>query len=114
MNRKVSPFTIAILLIAMSACQSLVPTAEPTPTLLPVQPQNNSVLQSEDQVPRIGVKEAKAALDSGEAILVDVRRVETFNESHALGAVSIPLERFEDNIAGIPLEKSQWIITYCT
>jgi 3-mercaptopyruvate sulfurtransferase SseA len=99
------------------ACQVLSPTEEPTTVpiqTLPTQPQSNSVLQSESQVPRIGVSEAKAAVDSGQAILVDVRRVDSYNNSHAEGAVSIPLERFESNIAGIPLEKSQWIITYCT
>jgi rhodanese-related sulfurtransferase len=65
-------------------------------------------------VPRISVSDAKAALDSGQAILVDVRSADAYASGHAAGAVSIPLENFENNIGSLSLEKSQWIITYCT
>ena len=37
-----------------------------------------------------------------------------YASSHAAGSISIPLDNFETNIGGIPLEKDQWIITYCT
>ena len=114
MNRQKTPLAIALLLLATLACQSILPTEAPTPTLLPVQPQGNSVLQSEDQVPRIGVKEAKTAVDSGQAVLIDVRAAESYAERHAVGAISIPLDIFEFSIDSLTLEKSQWIITYCT
>lgn len=60
------------------------------------------------------VEEAKSALDSGKAILVDVRSVEAYTEGHAVGAISIPLSQFEVNIEKLSLDKNQWIITYCT
>lgn len=109
-----------ILALAALACQTLLPTTEPS--AIPTQPQqapppqsqNNNAPQTEDDVPRISIEEARAAVDSGQAVLVDVRRVESYNESHAQGAISIPLEQFEANIASVPLEKDQWIITYCT
>ncbi len=114
MNRQKIPLTIALLLLATLACQSIVPTEAPKPTLPPAQPQGSSVFQSEDQVPRIKVEEAKVAVDSGRAVLIDVRATESYAERHAAGAISIPLEAFEFDIANLSLEKSQWIITYCT
>jgi len=82
------------------------------------QPQEQSsnlpIPQTEDQVPRINVEDAKAALDSGQAILVDVRSADSYAAGHAIGAISIPLDNFENNIDSLSLEKGQWIITYCT
>ncbi len=102
-----TPFlAVAILVLAALACQ----------TLAPSQTQSNPIPAplSEADVPRIGVSEAKAALDAGSAILVDVRSAEDYAASRAAGSISIPLDNFESNIGGIPLEKNQWIITYCT
>ena len=65
-------------------------------------------------MPRINVEDAKLALDNGQAILVDVRGVEFYAESHAEGAISIPLMNIEADPANLSLEKNQWIITYCT
>ncbi|NJN79588.1 MAG: rhodanese-like domain-containing protein [Anaerolineales bacterium] len=56
----------------------------------------------------------KVAVDSGAAILVDVRSAEAYTELHAKDAISIPLDNFENNINSISLEKTEWIITYCT
>lgn len=107
---------ISILTLAALACNSFLPQA--TPTAIPTQPQpqnqNGNAPQTEDQVPRISVKEAKAALDSGQAILVDVRSADSYKSAHAAGAISIPLENFENNIGSLSLEKDEWIITYCT
>ncbi|MBN8658639.1 MAG: rhodanese-like domain-containing protein, partial [Anaerolineae bacterium] len=58
--------------------------------------------------------DAKAAIDSGQAILVDVRSADSYATGHAAGAMSIPLGNFEVNIDKLSLEKDQWIITYCT
>lgn len=58
--------------------------------------------------------DAKAAVDSGAAILVDVRSADSYASGHAAGAISIPLGNFETNIESLSLEKDQWIITYCT
>ena len=74
----------------------------------------NDVLQSEDQVPRIRVEQALAAVQSGAAVIVDVRSTEAYDASHVEGAISIPLLDIESNIDALPLEKDQWIITYCT
>jgi rhodanese-related sulfurtransferase len=60
------------------------------------------------------VEDARAALDSGEAVIVDVRSEAAYETSHVAGAINIQLGEFETNPAGINLEKDQWIITYCT
>ena len=89
---------ITLLFVLLSAC------AVQTP----------QIPQTEDAVPRVTVAEAKSALDSGKAILVDVRSVESYTDGHAVGAMSIPLSQFETNIQNLSLDKDQWIITYCT
>ena len=110
---KIKPILfITALALAVLACQTLAPQAGPT--AIPAQPQNVTTLLSESDVPRIGVHEAKAALDSGAAILVDVRSADSYAAGHAEGAVSIPLLNFENNIESLSLKKEQWIITYCT
>jgi 3-mercaptopyruvate sulfurtransferase SseA len=70
--------------------------------------------QTEQEVPRVKVEEAKSAFDKGGAIIVDVRSAESYAAGHAAGAISIPLTEFENNIANLTLRKDQWIITYCT
>ena len=111
---------VPILLLATLACNATLPQAAPTQPAIstlelpqPLQGQDD-LPQTEADVPRVTVEDAKAALDSGEAIIVDVRSAEAYTEGHIAGAISIPLGEFENNIANVPLEKDQWIITYCT
>lgn len=97
---------IALIALTAYAC-SAAPTQNTTDTIV--------LLQSEDDVPRISVSEAKAALDSGAAVIMDVRSAEAFASTRVAGAVSIPLQNFEGNgVRNLSLEKDQWIITYCT
>jgi 3-mercaptopyruvate sulfurtransferase SseA len=112
-------FVLAVLLSATMACNFVADQTEPTtaPTLqvIPTQPQGQSnVPLTEADVPRISVEEARVAVESGEALLVDVRSAEAFAAGHAAGAISIPLVNFERDPAAIDLKKDQWIITYCT
>lgn len=65
------------------------------------------------EVDRVTLADAKAALDQNSAIFVDVRDATTYTTSHVKGAVSLPLSDIEGGRFGT-LDKSQWIITYCT
>jgi rhodanese-related sulfurtransferase len=65
-------------------------------------------------VPRLSIEEAKAALESGAAVMVDVRRPAGYEKSHVTGSISIPLEEIERDLTSLTLDKDQWIITYCT
>ena len=109
---------ISVLTLAILACSSSLPQAGRRlrrPSLEPsVITAQGDLPQTEADVPRISVEDAKAALDSGEAIIVDVRSAESYAAGHAAGAISIPLSEIEANPTGLGLDKEQWIITYCT
>ena len=103
---------LVLLALIPSACSTPtqpVPTASVEPTS-----QSGNLPQTEADVPRVTVQEAKAAFDSGEAIIVDVRSVESFASQRIKGALSIPLTGIEADPASVTLDKDQWIITYCT
>ena len=109
----------AFLTLAAMACTALLPLpnsdGEPTQILEPAFTQSQGgIPQTEDDVPRLTVEQAKAALDAGAAVIVDVRSQEAYETSHIAGALFVPLEDFENNITSLDLGKEQWIITYCT
>ena len=107
------------LTLTALACNALLPLpesdGEPTQIIEPVFTQSqDDIPQTEDAVPRLTVEQAKAAVDSRAAVIVDVRSKEAYEASHIAGALFVPLGEFESNIAGLDLDKEQWIITYCT
>jgi len=115
---------IISLTFTLQAC-SASPTTEPeliptqislsTQIIEPVSTQPQASLpESEAAVPRVTVEETNAALESGAAIIVDVRSAEAYEASHIPGAINIQLGEFETNPTDLKLDKEQWIITYCT
>lgn len=67
----------------------------------------------EDNIPRVSVEEAKAALAKGEAIVIDVRGTDAFKLSHIKGAIDFPISRLEQgDFKGLP--KSKQVIAYCS
>lgn len=126
LNRKIEVIlAVIILAFAIQACNAQSPTIEPefAPTQMPLATQiiepvstqtQANLPQTEAEVPRVSVEEAKAALDSGAAIIVDVRSAGAYAASHVPGAINIQLGEFETNPTGVNLDKDQWIITYCT
>ena len=121
-NRKINFLLFILILILVTlACNAVLPQTESTSA--PAQPVistlnlpqgQDNLPQTEAEVPRVHVDEAKLAFENGEAIIVDVRSVDAYAEGHVTGAISIPLNEFENNVGNLPLDKSQWIITYCT
>ena len=113
---------ILLLIFATSACNVTKSQTEPTNQAYPNQAYPNQAQTQEQEklplteagVPRISVEDTKAAVDSGKAIIVDVRSTESYATGHIAGAISVPLDEFENNINNIALEKDQWIITYWT
>ena len=100
------------LAIGLLACSLTLPATEstsPTPAGT-----RFTLPQTEADAPRISAEDAKAAVDAGYAIIVDVRSVESYAKGHIAGALSIPLDRIEADPAGVSLDPSKWIITYCT
>ena len=68
--------------------------------------------ESYPEIARVSVEDAKAALDTGTAIFVDVRGDQAYAAAHVAGSVSLPLTEIETRLA--ELDPKQWIITYCT
>ena len=126
MNRKFLP--VALVLFGLSAC-NLAPStpiynAPPAATQPPSEGPASSGAststvqagppQSEAGVPRVTAAEARAAFDSGEAVIVDVRGQGAYEAQHVAGALYIPLGAIETDPVHLPLDPDQWIITYCT
>lgn len=120
-------FAFALIVFVSVACNALsarvqpTSTSAPTPVLIPTQLTEPVITQSsgtlpatEADVPRVPVDAAKAAFDTGQAIIVDVRSADAYAASHVKGAINIPLGDIENNPNGLNLDKNQWIITYCT
>lgn len=117
MSRSKILISLSVLLLASLACNFVAPAqSTPPPLTVIVEPTSSqgNVLQSEDQVPRIPIEQALGAVQSGAAIVVDVRSTQAYEASHVPGAISIPLFDIESDPDGLPLDKDQWIITYCT
>jgi 3-mercaptopyruvate sulfurtransferase SseA len=110
----------SLLLLVSLACNALLPTSEPTPTMMvivePTFPTQAppDLPQTEADVPRASLEEALTAYAAGAAIFVDVRSVGEYAASHILGAINIPVEEIELNPTLAGIDKDEWIITYCT
>ena len=63
-------------------------------------------------MPRVMLPLAKEAFDQGQAIFVDTRPVEFYQQSHIPGAINMPDETIPEAILVVPRETR--IITYCT
>lgn len=118
-----------ILLLTSLACNALLPQTEstsaptavqtqiiiPTQVTEPVSTQPEANLpQTDAEVPRVPADQAKAAFDSGDAVIVDVRGAEAYARSHITGALEVSLSAIQTDPANLPLDKNKWIITYCT
>ena len=64
------------------------------------------------EISRVSLDDAKAALEAETAVVVDVRSAEAYQGGHIAGAINIPLGERETRL--VELDKTQWIITYCT
>lgn len=78
----------------------------------PASPVTTAAPASVDQIPRVSLKDSKAALDAGTAVFVDVRDSASYDSSHIPGALPIPLNELSGKLN--ELNPSSWIITYCT
>jgi parvulin-like peptidyl-prolyl isomerase len=77
----------------------IIPLASPTPA-------------TASQVQRVSLTDAKAALDSGAAVFLDVRDRDSYAVAHIPGAVLIPISDLPVRMG--ELDPKSWIIPYCT
>jgi flagellar basal body-associated protein FliL len=101
---------LALVVFAIFSIENRQPVAIAAPVTT-AQPQATQSVPYPD-VPRISLDEARRKLDSGEAILVDVRTKESYDSSHAQGALSIPEAEIDSRLSEIPHDGD--VILYCT
>jgi hypothetical protein len=63
-------------------------------------------------VARVSLKDAKAAYDIQNAVFIDVRGEPYYSQEHIPGALSITYDELPAHIQD--LNKTDWIIPYCT
>ncbi len=73
---------------------------------------NTANTGSTANIQRVSLADAKAAFDQNAALFLDVRDADSYNISHIVGAVNIPLGELGSRLN--ELDRNQWIITYCT
>ena len=64
------------------------------------------------EVPRITLKETQSLLEKRQAVLIDVRDTAAYDQSHATGALSLPVAEMESRLNELPRDKT--LILYCT
>ena len=79
--------------------------------VITVQPQPTQPIPF-PEVPRISLKETQARLEKGEAVLIDVRSRELYDQAHASAALSFPEQEIEARLGELPRDKM--LILYCT
>jgi 3-mercaptopyruvate sulfurtransferase SseA len=110
-NRKKKPFPILIVIgtgLALIVAALVLASQNNTPA--PTQPVAADIPFPE--IERVSLADSKAALDSGSAVILDVRSAEAFAGQRIAGAVNIPLAELDARLG--ELDPNQWIITYCT
>ena len=65
-----------------------------------------------DDAPRITLAEAKAAYDSGNALIIDTRNDSAYQMEHIKGSINIPTGTLDANID--KLSKTKKMIVYCS
>ena len=116
-KRKTTKFPLAILVaggvLLILAAAILFMQNQPNPeNSLPTAAVNDQGEQASQEIQRVSLEDAKAALDANTAVFVDVRGDSLYAESHIPGALSIPLTDLENHLD--ELNAADWIITYCT
>jgi len=106
------------VLLAMAAAPAFATPQEPkqapspSPQSQAAAPAATPAAPTQETARRISAAEALQAVAKGKAVLVDVRPKESYDASHAQGAISLPLSELGSRAGELP--KDKLVITYCT
>lgn len=100
---------VLLIIAALMLVSRSVPPAQTTSTPLTSDSHEEETFP---EIPRVSLEDSKTALDAGTAVFVDVRDADAYAASHVPGAINIPFVELPNRLN--ELDKSQWIITYCT
>ena len=62
---------------------------------------------------RVSAREAKALIESGDCLLLDVREAGEYAGGHIPGAVNLPLDQIKAGAELLPPDKDRLILVYC-
>ena len=96
--------------VAVAKTPARTPVEVPARTLTP--PPVLAMQTQGDGVTRITPQEARAAVEKGKAVIIDVRGEEAYNAGHVKGARLIPVSDILARIGELP--RDRMIITYCS
>lgn len=71
----------------------------------------SSFLADRDSVAPMSRADLLERLATGEVVLLDVRPEPEYRAGHIAGAMSVPLDRIEERLAGLPRDKD--VVAYC-
>lgn len=115
-KRKPQKFPVLILVIGgllLIVAAALLLTQNKTDQAIPISlVSSGHDEETYPEIERVSLSDAKAALDAGSAIFVDVRSADAYAVNHIPGALNLPLGELESRLG--ELDPNQWILTYCT
>ena len=87
------------------------PVSTPAPQKPAASPAASPAAAHPDGIRRMTIQEARAAADSGGAVIYDVRNKESYAAGHIKGARLVAYDEVEQHLSEFP--KDKLIITYC-
>lgn len=96
---------IGIFVLFLCLCLSSVGMADMT--------SKDFVSKAKETIKEVSVADAKAAIDSGKAIVLDCRTAKEFKRGHVPGAINIPRGLLEFKVDKKFPDKAAYIIIYC-
>ncbi|RKP53154.1 ArsR family transcriptional regulator [Cohnella endophytica] len=79
--------------------------------LVEIQRLKNEILHHQVNMEQITLEKLEERMGKGEVLLIDVRPEEEYEAGHIPGAISIPIEELEKQLASLPVNKQ--IVAYC-
>ena len=107
---------LVVALIAYALTRSntsgAVEATRPAPAPVGAAPAADHDHGAESTIRRMTATELRSALDRGEAVVIDVRDIDSYAAGHIAGSMHIPLEFIESQLPHLPRDKA--LVTYCT
>ena len=103
--------TLIIALLSLAACKSRDGGNYQTGGRATATPTAAMQATPNDGVRRVTIPELRAALEKGEAVVVDVRGSVEYQLGHIKGAINVPLGLISRQVNDLPQYKL--IVTYC-
>jgi phage shock protein E len=105
---------VALIAYAMtrSNTSGAVEATRPAPAPMAAAPDADHDHGAESTIRRMTATELRSALDRGEAVVIDVRDIDSYAAGHIAGSMHIPLEFIESQLPHLPRDKA--LVTYCT